>query len=68
MRQGSTNLLDGTGSYSVRQLVVGSSARAITFTVDNLGTSNLNLTGTPRVAISGTNAAMFVVGTQPTTP
>ena len=41
---------------------------AITFTVDNLGTSNLALTGTPRVAISGTDAAMFVVGTQPATP
>ena len=46
----------------------GSASAAITFTVDNLGTSNLNLTGTPRVAISGTDAAMFVVGTQPATP
>ena len=68
VRQGSTNLLDGTGSHSFGSLVVGSNSGAITFTVDNLGTSNLNLSGTPRVAISGTDAAMFVVGTQPSTP
>ena len=48
--------------------LVGSASSAITFTVENLGTSDLNLTGTPRVAISGTDAAMFVVGTQPDTP
>ena len=59
---------DGTGSYSFGSILVGSTSGAITFTVDNLGTSNLNLTGTPRVAISGTDAAMFVVGTQPATP
>ena len=68
VRQGSTNLLDGTGSYSFGSFLVGSSSTAVTFTVDNLGTSNLALTGTPRVAISGTDAAMFVVGTQPATP
>ena len=68
VRQGSTNLLDGSGSYGYGNVVAGSSSTAVTFTVDNLGTANLNLTGTPRVAISGTDAAMFVVGTQPATP
>ena len=68
VRQGSTDLLDGTGSHSFGSLVVGSNSGAITFTVDNLGTSNLALSGTPRVAISGTDAALFVVGTQPGTP
>ena len=47
---------------------MGSSSGAITFTVENLGTSILNLTGTPKVAISGTDAAMFAVGTQPASP
>ena len=68
VQQGGTNLLDGTGSYAFGSILVGSSSGAITFTVDNLGTSDLNLTGTPKVAISGTDAAMFTVGTQPTTP
>jgi hypothetical protein len=68
LRQGSTGLPDGTGSYGFGSLLVGSSSAAITFTVDNLGTSNLNLTGTPMAAISGADAAMFVVSTQPATP
>ncbi len=38
------------------------------FQIENLGTAFLNLTGTPRVVISGTNAADFVVSTQPSTP
>jgi len=68
VRQGSTNLLSGTGTYAYGGILVGSSSSAITFTVDNQGTSNLNLTGTPKVAITGTDAAMFAVGTQPTSP
>lgn len=36
-----------------------------TFTLSNTGTTLLNLTGTPKVAISGTNAADFTVTTQP---
>ncbi len=39
-----------------------------TFTIDNLGTDNLNLTGTPKVTLSGTNAADFTVTTQPASP
>ncbi|MGJ8685818.1 MAG: BspA family leucine-rich repeat surface protein, partial [Nonlabens sp.] len=37
-----------------------------TFTIENTGSSVLNLTGTPLVAISGTNAADFTVTTLPT--
>ena len=36
-----------------------------TFTIANLGDGGLNLTGTPRVTVSGTNAADFSVTTQP---
>lgn len=39
-----------------------------TFTIQNTGTASLNLTGTPRVAISGANAADFTVTTQPNSP
>ena len=68
VKQGATNIADGTGSYTFGNVVLGSNSGAITFTVENLGTSNLNLNGTPKVAISGADAAMFVVGTQPSTP
>jgi len=36
-----------------------------TFTIQNLGTAALNLTGTPIVSVTGTDAAMFAI-TQPT--
>ncbi|MGJ8550943.1 BspA family leucine-rich repeat surface protein, partial [Winogradskyella wichelsiae] len=39
-----------------------------TFTIENTGSSVLNLTGTPLVAISGPNAADFTVTALPTTP
>ncbi|MFN8354778.1 MAG: BspA family leucine-rich repeat surface protein [Spirosomataceae bacterium] len=39
-----------------------------TFTIENTGTGALNLSGTPKVAISGANAADFTVTTQPTSP
>jgi Asp-tRNA(Asn)/Glu-tRNA(Gln) amidotransferase A subunit family amidase len=41
------------GSYGFGSALVGGSSGAIIFTVENLGTSNLNLTGTPRVVVSG---------------
>ncbi|MCB1208644.1 MAG: choice-of-anchor D domain-containing protein, partial [Verrucomicrobiales bacterium] len=39
-----------------------------TFTVSNAGSGDLNLTGTPKVAVSGTNAADFTVTLAPSTP
>jgi hypothetical protein len=36
-----------------------------TFTIENLGNGNLVLTGSPRVAISGPNAAEFAIDTLP---
>jgi uncharacterized delta-60 repeat protein len=46
---------------------VGSTAD-LTFTIANTGTSNLNLTGSPKVAVSGTGASFFTVTVQPTSP
>jgi len=39
-----------------------------TFTVTNSGTSSLTLTGAPKVAIGGTNAADFTVSVMPASP
>ncbi|PYJ06952.1 MAG: hypothetical protein DMF06_17020, partial [Verrucomicrobia bacterium] len=39
-----------------------------TFTIENIGNGSLILSGTPIVAIGGTNAADFSVTTQPTSP
>ncbi len=39
-----------------------------TFTIENTGTLDLNLTGTPKVAISGADAGDFSVTAQPTSP
>ncbi len=47
----------GTNSFN--------STRTRTFRIHNDGVSTLNLTGTPRVSISGPGAHMFVVSTQP---
>jgi hypothetical protein len=39
-----------------------------TFTIENHGNAALNLTGTPKVKITGTNVSDFTVITQPTSP
>ena len=39
-----------------------------TFTIYNTGQNDLNLSGTPKVAVSGTNAVDFTVTAQPTSP
>ncbi|MCE7923245.1 MAG: choice-of-anchor D domain-containing protein, partial [Haliscomenobacteraceae bacterium CHB4] len=38
------------------------------FTIKNLGTTDLNLTGSPKVVVGGANAADFVVTTAPVSP
>jgi sugar lactone lactonase YvrE len=50
------------GSYSFGTVTVDSSSPpAVTFYVENLGDDNLNLTGTPHVAITGPDALLFSV-------
>ncbi|HUX52795.1 MAG TPA: choice-of-anchor D domain-containing protein, partial [Williamwhitmania sp.] len=39
-----------------------------TYTIKNTGNAALTLSGTPKVAVSGTNASEFTVTTQPTSP
>ncbi len=47
---------------------VASGAVSHTFTIENTGGGALNLTGSPKVSITGANAADFIVTTQPTSP
>ena len=57
---------DGLDSTDFGAVAAGTRVR--TFTIENTGSSTLNLTGTPLVAISGTNAADFTLSAVPTTP
>ncbi|HRI46683.1 MAG TPA: choice-of-anchor D domain-containing protein [Ignavibacteriaceae bacterium] len=48
-------------TYAFGNQVSGTSSSVITFTIENLGTKELSLTGTPIVEVTGTNAADFSV-------
>ena len=56
------SLYDGT---DFGEAAVAGGTVTHTFTINNLGDANLNLSGTPRVAVSGANAAEFSVTVQP---
>jgi len=47
---------------------VGGDPISRTFTIANTGSADLNLTGSPRVQLSGTHAGDFAVTTQPASP
>ena len=56
---GGALVADG-GSDAFAATVINSTTEA-TFTIENLGTAALSLTGTPKVAIGGAEAALFTV-------
>nr|MCU0430297.1 family 16 glycosylhydrolase [Cytophagaceae bacterium] len=58
------NTILTNGTYSFAAQNVNTASAAVTFTIQNTGNAALNLTGTPRIAISGANAADFTI-TQP---
>ncbi|MEM7116269.1 MAG: choice-of-anchor D domain-containing protein [Chloroflexota bacterium] len=69
----STSIADGdtipaTGDHTDFGSVAVAGNIVRTFTIENTGSSDLNLTDSPIVAVSGTNAAEFVVTTAPSTP
>jgi hypothetical protein len=70
----STNIADGDVSPATADhtdfggVLVSAGTIIRTFTIQNTGSANLNLTGAPLVAISGTHAADFSVTTVPTSP
>jgi hypothetical protein len=63
--QGSTDIPAGTGTFAFAHTALGYSTSDITFAIHNIGTAPLNLTGSPRVEVAGSE---FVVVSQPSTP
>ena len=61
------NINTGGSKAFPGEVVVGANA-SLTFTIANTGNADLNLTGSPKVAVSGANAADFTVTAQPSTP
>ena len=70
----STTIADGDASpsladytdFGTANVTTGTVSR--TFTIQNTGKASLTLSGTPKVAVSGTNSSDFTVTTQPTSP
>ena len=59
VKQNTNYIPNGTGSYDFSNVRVPDSSEEVTFTIENLGTFDLNLTETPKIGISGADAAMF---------
>ncbi|MFX1535259.1 MAG: choice-of-anchor D domain-containing protein, partial [Promethearchaeota archaeon] len=66
IKQGTTNIPDG-GSFNFGTHNVGTNTDK-TFTIQNTGTANLTLSGSPIIQITGTNADQFSVQQQPSSP
>ncbi len=66
LKQGMTDIADG-GSYDYGTKSAGSNTD-VTFTIENTGTADLTLSGTPIITITGTNADQFSVQSQPSSP
>jgi len=64
IRSSGIDIPSGTVDYPFGNVSLGSNS-SVTFTIENLGTSSLSLSGSPIVQISGTNAAEFTVTQQP---
>ena len=68
VRQGTTDI-PTSGSYDFGSVVVNTSSSAVTFTIENTGSADLVLSGSPeKVSKTGTDASMFSIGTQPSSP
>lgn len=68
LRQGST-IIAYEGSYSFGSVLVNpATPPTITFTIENIGDDDLNLTGIPKVEISGADASMFILVDNTVTP
>jgi hypothetical protein len=66
IKVGTTSIPDG-GSYDFSSHSVGTDTD-VTFTIENTGTADLTLSGSPIIAITGTDADQFSVQQQPTSP
>ncbi|MEI6507900.1 MAG: choice-of-anchor D domain-containing protein [Bacteroidota bacterium] len=66
IKQSSTSYATAS-TFGFGSQVSGTSSSATTFTIENTGTATLNLSGTPIVAITGTNASEFSIDQSSTT-
>ncbi|MEI1277508.1 choice-of-anchor D domain-containing protein [Leptospira venezuelensis] len=65
LKQASTSIAS-SGTYSgISDTRIGSTSATTTFTVENTGTATLNLSGSPRVVVGGTDSSLFSVVSQP---
>ncbi|TGM15867.1 choice-of-anchor D domain-containing protein [Leptospira selangorensis] len=65
LKQASTSIAS-SGTYSgIADTRIGTTGATTTFTVENTGTATLNLSGTPRVVVGGTDSSLFTVASQP---
>ncbi|MEM7179912.1 MAG: choice-of-anchor D domain-containing protein [Spirochaetota bacterium] len=60
VKQNTADIVRG-GSYDFGSITQSTSSAAITFTIENSGTADLNLTGTPKVRIRGANPNDFAI-------
>ena len=67
VKQGTTDIPTSSGSYGFESVILGSSSSLVTFTIENTGSADLFLSGSPMVSKTGTDASMFNI-TQPTSP
>ncbi|MBK8567554.1 MAG: choice-of-anchor D domain-containing protein [Saprospiraceae bacterium] len=70
VRKGTTEIASGTVANALTDFgtVAVGSTKDIVFTIANTGGLALNLTGTPKIEVSGTNAADFSIVAQPVSP
>ena len=64
LKQGKEEIPDNTGTFDFSNVCLGSD-KAVTFTIENLGSGVLDLTETPIVNITGVNVSDFIVTQQP---
>ncbi|OBX26988.1 hypothetical protein A9996_00955 [Gelidibacter algens] len=57
IRQGITDVFDNTGSFDFGS-VASTTPQIVTFTIQNIGDLALNLTGTPKVVVTGTGFSL----------
>ncbi len=58
VKEGSNNIPNGTGSYYYGHVVVGNSSTAVTFTIKNKGTDNLNINS---VSLTAGDTGDFII-------
>jgi hypothetical protein len=68
VNQAGTDIASGSGSYNFGSITATTSSSPVSFTIENLGSADLSLTGTPKVEISWADDGLFTVGTQPESP